>query len=235
MPRRIILDDTGRVVREGEIPNSDTASFANRDPNTSEADILGGTDDSLVWGTTISVDDTAHSFKEFLRHFTLKYRMYRDGFSDAEVSETPMSETKTYWETLETMLLLGQSRLYLDIRDLHSYPPTRKLWHQVQVYPQEIIPILDQACKDCMMELANAEDQRNRASQSTYGPQASQQSRQSSEPVFPSSDRPEEPPTPGPEGQLQSLEDQVATTTYYVRPYGMDKSTNMRDLNPSGK
>ncbi|KAG8427215.1 MCM DNA helicase complex subunit [Metarhizium acridum] len=79
-PRRIILDDTGRVVQEGQTPGSDAASFANRDPNTSEADVLGGQGQSLIWGTTVSIDDTFAAFKDFLRHFTQKYRMYRDGF-----------------------------------------------------------------------------------------------------------------------------------------------------------
>jgi DNA replication licensing factor MCM4 len=117
---------------------------------------------------------------------------------------------------------------------LNLYPPTKKMWHQVQAYPHEIIPIMDQALKDCMMEVAHSEDQRNRPSQSSAGHTASQQTRQSSEPVFPSSDRPDEPVTPRPQA-TESLEDQVASTLYYVRPYGLDQSTNMRELNPSGK
>ncbi|KAK2683161.1 MCM domain [Fusarium oxysporum f. sp. vasinfectum] len=234
--RRVILDDAGRVVREGPADGSDAASFANRDPNTSEADVLGGQGQSLIWGTTVSIDDTFASFKEFLRNFTQKYRMYRDGASDEAVQNAPDAESKPYWEALENMLLLGTTRLYLDISDLNLYPPTRKLWHQIQAYPQEIVPVMDQSVHDMMVEIARAETLRNRQSQSSAGHQASQQSTQSSEPVFPSSDRPEEAPTPRtqPDQQQQaSLEDQVASSIYVVRPFGLDKTTNLRDLNPS--
>lgn len=233
-PRRVVLDDAGRVVTEGGTPGSDAATFVNRDPTTSEADVLGGVDNGYVWGTTISLADGLNVFRDFLRNFTLKYRMYGDGMTDEEVQESPFSDTKIHWETLERMLMLGETRFYLDIRDMNLYPPTKKMWHQLQNYPHEIVPILDQALKDCLMEVAHAEDQRNRPSQSSAGQQASQQNTQSSEPVFPSSDRPEEPPTPRPRVS-ESLEDQVAAQLYFVRPYGLDKSTNLRDLNPSGK
>ncbi|KAM5355840.1 hypothetical protein ACJ41O_002486 [Fusarium nematophilum] len=233
--RRVILDDAGRVVREGPVDGSDAASFANRDPNTSEADVLGGQGQSLIWGTTVSIDDTFASFKDFLRNFTQKYRMYRDGASDADVQAAPDAESKPYWEALENMLLLGTTRLYLDISDLNLYPPTRKLWHQIQAYPQEIVPVMDQSVHDMMVELARTETLRSRPSQSSAGHQASQHSTQSSEPVFPSSDRPEEAPTPRtqPDQQQASLEDQVSSSIYVVRPFGLDKTINLRDLNPS--
>ncbi|OAQ72413.1 DNA replication licensing factor mcm4 [Pochonia chlamydosporia 170] len=231
-PRRIILDDTGRVVQEGQTPGSDAASFTNRDPNTSEADVLGGQGQSLIWGTTVSIDDTFAAFKDFLRNFTQKYRMYRDNFSDAEVAAAPESESKPYWEALENMLLLGTTRLYLDISDLNLYPPTRKLWHQIQAYPQEIVPVMDQSVHDLMVELARAESLRSRPSQSSAG-QNTQNSTQSSEPVFPSSDRPDEPATPRPPQDQPSLEDQVSANLYVVRPFGLDRTINLRDLNPS--
>ncbi len=52
---------------------------------------------------------------------------------------------------------------------------------------------------------------------------------------FPSSERSEDPGTPRPSGsQAQpTLEDQVHDTLYAVRPYGLDKTINLRDLNPS--
>lgn len=231
----MILDDTGRVVREGPADGSDAASFSNRDPNTSEADLMGGQGQSLIWGTTVSIDDTFASFKDFLRNFTQKYRMYRDGLSDAEIQATPEAVSKPYWDALENMLLLGTTRLYLDVSDLNLYPPTRKLWHQIQAYPQEIVPVMDQSVHDLMVELARADTLRNRQSQSSAGQQASQQNSQSSEPVFPSSDHPDEPQTPRPQQEQTTLDDQVSASIYVVRPFGLDQSTNLRDLNPSGK
>ncbi|KFH42970.1 DNA replication licensing factor-like protein [Hapsidospora chrysogenum ATCC 11550] len=233
LARRVLVDDTGRVIREGDAPGSDAPSFSNMDPNTSEADALGGTDDTaVIWGTTISVRDSLHVFRDFLRNFTIKYRLYRDGLSEEEVQESPFADTKIYLEALENMLLLGESRLYLDLRDLSLYPPTKKLYHQMLVYPVDILAIVDQALKDMMHELAVAEDNKNR-SQSSAGQQQSQRNRESSEPNFPSSDRPSEPPTPRPQERQETMEDQVNNMTYYCRPYGLEKSTNMRDLNPS--
>lgn len=221
-------------MRDAPPEGSDAASFVNRDPNTSEADVLGGHGQSLIWGTTVSIDDTFASFKDFLRNFTQKYRMYRDGLSDAEVQEAPDRDTKPYWEAMENMLLLGTTRLYLDISDLNLYPPTRKLWHQITAYPQEIVPVMDQSVHDMMVELARTDEQRSRATQSSAGQQPPMSSAESSEPVFPSSDRPEEAATPRAERDGPSLEDQVSASLYVVRPFGLDKTTNLRDLNPSG-
>lgn len=232
-PRRIVLDDSGRVVQEVSTPASDAPSFANRDPNTSEADHLGGQGQSLIWGTTVSIDDTFASFKDFLRNFTQKYRMYRDGFSDADVQNAPDAESKPYAEALGNMLLLGTTRLYLDISDLNLYPPTRKLWHQIQAYPQEIVPVMDQSVHDLMVELARADSIRNRPSQSSAEQHGTQNSTQSSEPVFPSSDRPDGPATPRPQQDQPQLEDQVSSSIYVVRPFGLEQNTNLRDLNPS--
>ncbi|KAJ9142209.1 DNA helicase [Pleurostoma richardsiae] len=233
-PRRVILDEAGRVVREGPIDGSDAASFSNNNPNTSEADVLGGQSQSLVWGTTISVDDTFAAFKDFLKNFTKKYRYWLDGMTEAETAEIEDAESRTYWETMETMLLLGTDKLYLDIRDLKAYPRTVKTWHQIQAYPAEIIPIMDQSVHDLMLQIAQAETIKQRNSQSSAGAQASQQSTQSSEPAFPSSDRGDVPSTPRPtQDQQPTLEDQVADNTYVVRPYGLDKTINLRDLNPS--
>lgn len=158
--------------------------------------------------------------------------------SEAEVAASPLAETRIHWETMENMMMLGETRFYLDISDMNLYPPTKKLWYQLQAYPHETVPVLDQGLKDCLMEIAAAEDQRNRTTQSSIGNQASQQTLQSSEPVFPSSDAPdgpETPATPRPRAQIVSLEDEISNNVYFVRPFGLPKTTNMRDLNPSGK
>ncbi|AEO66150.1 9b3644bd-4590-4123-8813-2ec34f9ab094 [Thermothielavioides terrestris] len=234
VPRRIILDDAGRVVRDGSTLGSDAASFANNNPPTSEADALGGRSQSLVWGTTVSLEDSFASFKDFLRNFTRKYRLWADGATEADTNGNPEANSKPYWEAMQNMLLLGTNKLYLDLRDLKAYPRTVKLWHQCQAYPTEIIPVMDQCVHDCMTELAQAEMASQRAaSHNATGPNAPQAS-QSSELAFPSSDRAEEPSTPRPLQREQlTLEDQVMKQQYIVRPWGLDKSINLRDLNPS--
>lgn len=224
-PRRVILDDIGRVVSEGL---SDTGTFGNRDPTTSEADGLGGVGQGVVWGTTVSIEDSFTSFSDFLRNFTKKYRMYKEGLSDDEIRTAPDANSKPYLEALETMLLLGTTRLYLDMGDLKLYPPTRKLWHQLILYPQEIVPVMDQTVKDVILELATKGD---RASQNTS--QGQMNLSQSSEPAFPSSDRPD---SSAPSRMLNAaVEEQVEKATYVVRPFGLEKTINLRELNPSGK
>ncbi|KAK0731790.1 MCM2/3/5 family-domain-containing protein [Lasiosphaeris hirsuta] len=230
IPRQIILDDAGRVVQDG----SDAASFSNNNPGTSEADVLGGSSQGLIWGTTISLDDSFVAFKDFLKNFTKKYRMWANGASEADTQDDPDAESKPYWEALENMLMLGTNKLYLDLRDLKAYPRTLKLWHQAQAYPSEIVPVMDQSVHDCMIELARSEMASQRESQSTAGPGA--QLSQSSQPAFPSSDRIEEPSTPRPsqaQPQQLTLEEEVERTDFVVRPWGIDKITNLRDLNPS--
>lgn len=206
---------------------SDAATFSNINPGTSDADALGGQSQSLVWGTTISIDDTFVNFKSFLRNFKAHYRTALDKQSD-DVSSVPEADSRPYWEACETMLALGTNKLFLDIRDLNLFPPTQKLWYQLQAYPQELVPVMDQTVHDIMMEIAGNEMAKQRQSGSAPVPS------QSSEPVIPSSDRPEEASTPRPVPQREAnLEDQVADTIYMVRPFGMDKTTNLRDLNPS--
>ena len=243
MPRRIILDDAGRVVRDGSALGSDAASFANNNPHTSEADALGGSSQSLVWGTTVSLEDSFVSFRDFLKNFTRKYRMWADGATEADTSGNPEAESKPYWEALENMLLLGTNKLYLDLRDLKAYPRTVKLWHQCLSYPTEIIPVMDQCVHDCMIELARAEmaSQRAASQQNNAPAPGAPQASQSSELTFQSSEQGDAPSTPRPSQQHQqqhqqqepNLEDQVMQQQYLVRPWGLDKSTNLRDLNPS--
>lgn len=224
-PRRVILDDVGRVVQEGP---SETGTFDNRDPTTSEADGLGGAGQGVVWGTTVSIEDSFVSFNDFLRNFTKKYRMYQDGLSDDDIRDAPDAGSKPYLEALETMLLLGTTRLYLDISDLKLYPPTRKLWHQLVLYPQEIVPVMDQAVKDVILELAT---KGGRSTQNTS--QGQMDLSQSSEPAFPSSDRPDSPAPSRMDNA--AVEEQIEKTAYLVRPFGLEKAINLRDLNPAGK
>ncbi|KAI0016441.1 cell division control protein 54 [Xylariomycetidae sp. FL0641] len=226
---RVILDDSGRVVRE---IHSDAATFSNLNPGTSDADALGGQDNATIWGTTVSIDDTYAAFKDFLKNFTQKYRMWNDGMSTEQTDADPTAASKPYYEELQNMLLLGQRILYVDIRDFKLYPPTRKMWHQIQHYPQEIVPLMDQSVHDVMIELAQAEMTRQR-SQSNGVSATQRSSAPSSDMQVPSSDRIDEPPASQRPAQGPTLEEKVMDQTYMTRPWGLDEVTNLRDLNPS--
>ncbi|TLD10917.1 hypothetical protein PgNI_06262 [Pyricularia grisea] len=229
-PRRVVLDPSGNVVTE---VGSDAPSFRTVNPDTSEANALGGDSGGLIWGTTVSIDDTFASFKDFARNFTKKYRLWSDGMTEAETAQRDDAESRPYMEAMETMLLLGTSRLYVDLRDLKAYPRTIKLWHQIQAYPQELVPIMDQALTNMMEDLAQAEMARQR-SQSSAGARATPMvATPSSEPQYASSEF-GGPATPRPGAEPENdLEEQVAQTTYAIRPFGLEKTTNLRDLNPS--
>lgn len=225
---RLILDDSGRVVRE---IHSDAPTFSNMDPNTSEANILGGQDNATIWGTTVSIDDTYAAFKDFLKNFTRKYRMWADGMTTEQTDADPDATTKPYMEELSNMLILGTRILYVNIQDFKLYPPTRKMWHQIQHYPQEIVPLMDQSVHDVMIELAQAEMARQR-SQGNGASAAQRSTAPSSDMQFPSSERSEHVSTPRPQ-QASNLEEKVMDQTYMTRPFGLDEITNLRDLNPS--
>ena len=149
----MFVDENGAPVA-----SSDPATFSNLDPNTSEADAIGGSSTRVIWGTNISIQDTMSTFKEFLLGFQKKYRMWADGVSE-EVTSQPESggNVREYVEMMQSMRHLGISGLNLDVRNLKSYPSTTKLYHQLQAYPHEIIPLMDQAIKDIIVDQAEEE------------------------------------------------------------------------------
>ena len=53
----------------------------------------------------------------------------------------------------------GETNLNLDMVNLLSYPPCKKLFAQLQKYPQEVVPAMDQILKDLMLELADEDQQ----------------------------------------------------------------------------
>jgi len=133
--------------------DSDAATFSNLNPDTSDAHALGGQSTRYIWGTDVSITDSFRCMKDFLSNYQKKYRLIADG----ELMEGEMLAArhggleKEYKNMLETMLDFGTTSLYLDCRNLKAYPPTRKLWHQLQSFPSEIIPLMDTAVKDTII------------------------------------------------------------------------------------
>lgn len=174
------------------------------------------------------------SFKEFLKNYQKKYRMWAEGAStrDTRPADHP-GHQKEYVDMMRNMRQLGVTGLNLDVRNLKVYPATLKLWHQLQAYPHEIIPLMDQSIKDLMVEQAEAEMNELRAQQ-----QQKSQGRTrlgSSIPPMPSSERDEPTVEPQQAAPIPDLVRDVETRTYKVKPFGLEKSINMRDLNPNGQ
>lgn len=226
--RRLFVDENGVPVRDGA-PNSDAATFSNLQPNTSEADVIGGSSTRIIWGTNISIQDTMSTFKEFLLGYQKKYRMWADGATEDETSAPESGGSdREYVEMLKDMRHLGVTGLNLDVRNLKAFPSTVKLWHQLQAYPHEIVPLMDQAIKDIIVDQAEEEMARLRAelqqTRAQLMPSSSMQALPSSE-------------ANGQDDRVATVPDLVQeaeTRLYKVKPFGLDKSVNMRELNPNG-
>lgn len=113
----------------------------------------------VIWGTNVSIQESMSSFRDFLQNFKSKYRMVYD----QEPVLTGEGEDLVYVEMLQQMRLLGLSNLNLDAVNLLAYPGTRKLYHQLINYPQEIIPLMDQALKECLIATVSNEKSPNMA------------------------------------------------------------------------
>ena len=220
----VLVDAAGRTVHA----SSDAMTYSNLDPNTSDADALGGRDTAYIWGTTVSINDSINCFTDFLRNFKRKYRLWADGLTEEDTRDLPDAESTPYLEEMQNMLVLGTSRLYLDLSDLKAYPRTVKMWHHAQDYPQEVVPIMDQALHNMMLQLATEETRAQNEAQNSSG--GSAPGFPSSEPQF-GSDAPI--PRPTQQTSASKLEEEVAEQTYIVRPTGLDKTRNLRDLDPS--
>lgn len=228
--RRMFVDANGMPVHDEE-PQSD-ATFSNVNPDTSEAEALGGGSTRVIWGTNISIQDSMSAFKNFLYNFTRKYRLWADGATEEDTRAMgEHAEEKEYLTMLDDMRKLGVTGLNLDARNLKAYPSTLKLWHQLYAYPQEIIPLMDQTVKDVMVELAVKETQAQRNQVHRNHGRARDSS---SAPPIPSSDADNDAGR-APVADLPDLVDEVQNKTYKVLPFGLDKTVNMRELDPSGK
>ena len=227
--RRVFVNANGMPVNDDNT-HSD-ATFSNLNPGTSDADALGGTSTRLIWGTNISIQDTVSTFKNFIYNYARKYRMWADGATEAETRAMgDAAEEKEYVTILNNMRKLGVTGLNLDTKNLKAYPSTQKLWHQLHAYPQEIIPIMDHTIKDILLEMA----EREMEALKIQARQNRARIRDSSAAPPPSSDAMNETGQAAPDN-TPNLVEQVESNNYKVLPFGLDKSVNMRELDPAGE
>ncbi|OCF45555.1 minichromosome maintenance protein 4 (cell division control protein 54) [Kwoniella heveanensis CBS 569] len=178
----------------------------------------------FIWGTTISLQESMNLFRDFLRGFKPKYRANYNATQSKNIVEAggvppaPMAlydnlpstkaEVVLYESYLRRLRLTGETNLNLDALNLLAYPPTKKLYHQLVNYPQEVIPIMDQVLRDVLIETGEEElaEARDKFA----------------------------------DGLISKLEldmldeevNQLAGRVYKVRPFGGERTVNMRDLNP---
>lgn len=114
----------------------------------------------FIWGTSIVIQESMDAFDTFLREFKIKYRLAYDrrlGVRSSTLRTDQDGETLTYVNYLRLMRQTGECNLNLDTVNLLAYPPTKKLYHQLCNYPQEMVPVMDQVLKDCMLKVAEAD------------------------------------------------------------------------------
>jgi DNA replication licensing factor MCM4 len=234
--RRMMVGEDGMPIADAP---SDAATFSNLNPNTSDADQMGGNTGAVIWGTNVSIQHSFKAMRDFLFNFEKKYRMIADGELEegAVLDAGHPGREKEYVAMMETMLDLGVRFLYLDARNLKSYPPTRKLWHQLQSFPSEIIPLMDTCIKDTIVEMAERKMDNMRSAQSQQRQNDANRTRDlSSAPPMPSSDIDNDigaqTPVPAQVEDIPDLVTEAEQRIYRVRPFGMDKTINLRDLNP---
>ncbi|KIY70249.1 cell division control protein 54 [Cylindrobasidium torrendii FP15055 ss-10] len=113
-----------------------------------------------IWGTTVNLAETMKMGKDFLRGFKLKHRIRfdRENGRPSRILENPMDgETLVYEGYMRKMRITEQTNLNLDLQNLLAFPAAQKLYTQFIKYPQEVIPAMDQALKDLMLEIADAD------------------------------------------------------------------------------
>lgn len=179
------------------------------------------TPQTVVWGTTVSINSSMSAFRWFLDEFRAQDRQDYDQkrYDEAETPEErsavvfghtkKAAHEKVYESYLRKMWETGQTNLNLDMTDLlafrHDHRRQKRdvefhaLHRNLILYPQEIIPILDQILKEAVIDFAEAQSR---------GPT------QRAENAV----------------RLEELDAQV----FKVRPFGVEQATNMRDLNPQG-
>ncbi|SCU83420.1 LAME_0C05116g1_1 [Lachancea meyersii CBS 8951] len=105
----------------------------------------------IIWGTNVSIQECATNFRNFLMSFKYKFRKTLD--ENEDFIDEAEDEELYYVKRLSQMREMGTLNLNLDARNLLSFKSTEKLYYQLMSYPQEIVSIMDQTIKDCMVSL----------------------------------------------------------------------------------
>ncbi|KZT04871.1 MCM-domain-containing protein [Laetiporus sulphureus 93-53] len=205
-----LTPSTRRANGPSRLPNDDRSSDGTQLglPSTTNLTVPTVPSDEpdeirVIWGTTVSLNETMQTFREFLLDFKIKYRVAHDrarGVRTRAMASPEEGETKLYVTYLRRMRQIGETNLNLDMVNLFAYPPSRKLYGQLVKYPQEVVPAMDQVLKDLMLEIAD-EDQR--------AGMDDMQGQQGNEEIA-----------------------DIMSRVYKIRPFGLP-AINMRDLNPT--
>lgn len=179
---------------------------------SSSSDPVDGNDEPIrvIWGTNVSIQDCSNLFRDFLMSFKMKDRKLLD---EQHQLITDEDNEIYYVNQMNIMRDLGFTNLNLDAKNLLAYPTTRKLYYQLINYPQEVIPIMDQTVKDCMVSLVMENPTETGAGAGGVGSGI---------------------PTSTTGGRRKGGVDEIETNIYTIRPYNINTvERGMRELNPN--
>lgn len=210
-------------VRSGAIPSS---ARTYSDAPGSDANMVGDYDLSKnIWGTNVSMTSVKETFREFLEGFKPKYRSDYNKKVAQEIVDAgglaplaiplydnlnaQQADTPLYEGYLKQMYETDQECLNVDLLNLLAWPRTKKLYTHCMNFPQEVIPMFDSVLTDIMLDKAQKELQvKERLFEDGAITEAEYRSAQEWDTLY---------------------RDNKA---FRVRPFGGDRTINMRDLNP---
>lgn len=130
------------------------ASATNNNNGAGEDDDDDDNDDGrqvrVIWGTHVSIETVTDRFRNFLMTFKMNDRYAYDG--NDEVVD-PTGDRPYYIDKLNQLKETGSTNLNLDVQNLMSLSSTRTMATHLVLYPQEVIPIMDQVIKDCLISI----------------------------------------------------------------------------------
>lgn len=102
----------------------------------------------VIWGTHVSIENVTKRFHNFLMTFKMNDRYLYDGNDDII---DPTGDKPYYVQKLIELKDSGSTNLNLDVQNLMAVASTRQIANHLILYPQEVIPIMDQVVKDCLI------------------------------------------------------------------------------------
>jgi DNA replication licensing factor MCM4 len=134
--------------------NLDSNSLDSERNNNIRNQNLSDIDDNrpirVIWGTHVSIENVTDRFTNFLMTFKMNDRYAYDGNDDVI---DPTGDKPYYVQKLNELKETGSTNLNLDVQNLMSVASTRKIANHLILYPQEVIPVMDQVVKDCLISI----------------------------------------------------------------------------------
>ncbi|KAI9005605.1 MCM2/3/5 family-domain-containing protein [Hyaloraphidium curvatum] len=106
-----------------------------------------------IWGTTVNIQESMKMFSNFLLNFTMANRMRMDQPDIDDLLIDDKDREPYYPKLLRQIQELQVYNLNLDCANLKAFPGSRKLYHQMLRFPQEIIPICDYVLKEVFLDM----------------------------------------------------------------------------------